>query len=131
MSTEASLSRRGVLWFDALTGGAGRIPTGLRSLSVADAALGGEQARFIAVVPDAHNRFPRARAGEVGIDEAWALALHVRRFTAGGQSASGILSMPVKAARICGSARRFSVPVACQRLDSAYSYPRCTHSVGQ
>jgi malonate decarboxylase gamma subunit len=46
---------------------------------VADAALGGEHTCFIAVVPDAHNRFPRARRGEVGLDEAWALAVHVRR----------------------------------------------------
>jgi malonate decarboxylase gamma subunit len=50
--------------------------------------LGGEQARFIAVVPDLRNRFPRARAGEVGIDEAWALALHVRQFIAGGADAA-------------------------------------------
>src|SRR6202034_2712709 len=34
--------------------------------------------RFIAVVPDAQNRFPRARAGEVGLDEGWALSHHVR-----------------------------------------------------
>jgi len=45
---------------------------------VADAALGGAPARFISVVPDAQNRFPRARGGEVGVDEGWALATHVR-----------------------------------------------------
>jgi malonate decarboxylase gamma subunit len=79
MTTEASLSQRGRIWFEALTGGAGVVAGGLRSVCVADAALGGAPARFIAVVPAAHNRFPRARAGEVGLDEGWTLALHVRR----------------------------------------------------
>jgi malonate decarboxylase gamma subunit len=83
MSTESSPSQRGRLWFEALTGGAGAVASGLRSVCVADAPLGGEAARFIAVVPDAQNRFPRARGGEVGIDEGWALALHVRQVIAG------------------------------------------------
>jgi malonate decarboxylase gamma subunit len=82
MSTESSSSQRGRLWFEALTGGAGVVAGGLRSVCVADAPLGGEAARFIAVVPDAQNRFPRARGGEVGIDEGWGLALRVREVIA-------------------------------------------------
>ena len=78
MSTEAKPFERGRVWFEALTGGA-RAAGDLRSVLSADAALGGGPARFIAVVADAHNRFPRARSGEVGIDEGWALALHVRQ----------------------------------------------------
>ena len=70
---------RGRIWFDALTGGAGTVESGLGSVAVADVALAGEAARIIAIVPDLHNRFPRARAGELGIEEAWALAWHVRR----------------------------------------------------
>ena len=69
---------RGRIWFNALTEGAKTILGGPPSVCVADAVLGGELARFIAVVPDPHNRFPRARAGEVGLDEGWALAHHVR-----------------------------------------------------
>jgi len=88
MSTESSPSQRGRLWFEALTGGAGVVASGLRSVCVADAPLGGEPARFIAVVPDAQNRFPRARGGEVGIDEGWALALHVRRAIAADSEAA-------------------------------------------
>jgi malonate decarboxylase gamma subunit len=88
MSTEPSLSQRGRVWFEALTGGAGRIASGLRSVCVADADLGGQPARFIAVVPDAQNRFPRARGGEVGIDEGWALALHVRHAIAADRDAA-------------------------------------------
>ena len=78
MSAESGVSRRGRIWFDALTGGAAASLSSLRSVCVADAALGSETARFVAVVPDAQNRFPRARAGEVGLDEGWALAHHVR-----------------------------------------------------
>jgi malonate decarboxylase gamma subunit len=78
MSAVSGVFRRGRIWFDALTGGAAASLSGLRSVCVADAALGSETARFIAVVPDAQNRFPRARAGEVGLDEGWALAHHVR-----------------------------------------------------
>src|ERR1700722_5670940 len=78
MSVESGLSRRGRIWFEALTGGGAANLSSLKSLCVADAALRGETARFIAVVPDAQNRFPRARGGEVGLDEGWALAQHVR-----------------------------------------------------
>jgi malonate decarboxylase gamma subunit len=76
--TQESVSELGRTWFEALAGSAGVLACGPSSLRVADAALGGEQARFIAVVADAHNRFPRARRGEVGLDEAWALAVQVR-----------------------------------------------------
>jgi malonate decarboxylase gamma subunit len=63
MTTEPCLSQRGRIWFEALTDGAAVVASGLRSVCVADAALGGAPARFIAVVHDAQNRFPRARAG--------------------------------------------------------------------
>jgi malonate decarboxylase gamma subunit len=77
MSAKSDVSPRGRIWFDALTGAAANLSS-LRSVCVADAPLGDQTARFIAVVPDAQNRFPRARAGEVGLDEGWALARHVR-----------------------------------------------------
>jgi malonate decarboxylase beta subunit len=77
-ASSTMLSRRGLTWFDALTGGQGGVDSGMRSIKVADAPLGGEIARYIAVVPDALNRFPRARGGEVGLDEGWALAHQVR-----------------------------------------------------
>ncbi|GAA0820113.1 biotin-independent malonate decarboxylase subunit gamma [Ralstonia mannitolilytica] len=48
------------------------------TLQVVDAALAGQPARYIAVVPDAENRFPRARNGEVGLVEGWQLARAVR-----------------------------------------------------
>jgi malonate decarboxylase gamma subunit len=78
MSAEPRLSARGGIWFEALTQGGHRVASALPSVRAADAPLGGAPARFIAVVPDAQNRFPRARSGEVGLDEGWALASTVR-----------------------------------------------------
>jgi len=74
-----ALSAIGLRWLEALTGSAGLLESPPRTVRVADAPLGAEVARFIAVVPDPDNRFPRARAGEVGLDEALALAREVRR----------------------------------------------------
>jgi malonate decarboxylase gamma subunit len=74
-----ALSMRGLRWFEALTGQTGLLPAGPRTVRVADAPLGAEIARFIAVVPDTANRFARARSGEVGLDEGWTLAQQIRR----------------------------------------------------
>lgn len=87
MSAVPALSQRGLAWLRALTGKEGLTATGPRTVRVADAPLGAETARYIAVVPDADNRFPRARQGEVGVDEAWALASQVRATVAADQGA--------------------------------------------
>ena len=67
MSTNNS---RGERWFNQLTGGAERIQGLCPSVLAADA----DDVRYIAVVPDAHNRYPRAAKGEVGLLEGWTLA---------------------------------------------------------
>ncbi|MCU0074241.1 biotin-independent malonate decarboxylase subunit gamma [Pseudomonas koreensis] len=63
-------SMRGLNWFNALSAGANAVEGLPASLKVADGELG----RFIAVVADPQNRFPRARNGEVGLLEGWGLA---------------------------------------------------------
>ncbi|WP_394837937.1 biotin-independent malonate decarboxylase subunit gamma [Pendulispora rubella] len=68
---------RGATWFTALTDGQAPEQRHSAAIWAADAPLGDEQARFIAVVADPANRFPRARHGEVGIEQARALALEV------------------------------------------------------
>lgn len=65
---------RGEIWLAQLTGGAARLPGLCPSVQAADAAIGAEAARFIAVVADAHNPYPRAAGGEVGLLEGWTLA---------------------------------------------------------
>ncbi|WP_017902938.1 biotin-independent malonate decarboxylase subunit gamma [Pseudomonas asplenii] len=67
-------SLRGLHWFQALAGDAAEIAGLPASLRVADIRLGDQPARLLAVVPDAANRFARARSGEVGLLEGWNLA---------------------------------------------------------
>jgi malonate decarboxylase gamma subunit len=69
---------RGTVWFRALTGQASPMPGDPKSVLTSDAPIGKEQARFLCVVPDPHGRFPCARHGEVGLEEAYTLAARVR-----------------------------------------------------
>lgn len=75
--SQNELSTRGATWMRALADGT-PVPGYGSTLQVVDAALAGQPARYIAVVPDAENRFPRARNGEVGLVEGWQLARAVR-----------------------------------------------------
>jgi malonate decarboxylase gamma subunit len=77
MSTSTP-SSRGRTWLQALVYSAPLLDTGLGSVLVSDATWGGERVRLLAIVPDPQNRFPRARHGELGLEEGWALAHHVR-----------------------------------------------------
>lgn len=81
----SSYSLRGLHWFEALSAGAKMLEGLPPSLRVADAELGGKAARFITVVADPHNRFPRARNGEVGLLEGWGLASAVGEVIAADQ----------------------------------------------
>ena len=64
---------RALNWLPGLAGGQA-LPGYPASLRVIDGELDNRLARFIAVVPDADNPFPRARSGEVGLLEGWGLA---------------------------------------------------------
>jgi len=65
---------RGELWLETLAPNAKRLAGLCPSVQAADGELNGEAVRFVAVVPDAHNHFPRAAKGEVGLLEGWWLA---------------------------------------------------------
>lgn len=68
----------GTVWFDALDDGTATA-TGLPgSVRYGETVLGGERSALLAVVPDPEAAFPRARQGEVGLEEGWALARLVR-----------------------------------------------------
>jgi len=69
---------RGTVWFRAFTGQATPMPGDPKSVLTADAPLGTDHARFLCVVPDPHARFPCARQGQVGLEEAYTLAARVR-----------------------------------------------------
>lgn len=67
-------SSRGATWLEKLAPHAQRLSGLCASVQVADGQLNGENVRFIAVVPDAQNHYPRAAQGEVGLLEGWTLA---------------------------------------------------------
>ena len=69
---------RGTAWFHALSGNATPLSGDPKSVLTADASIGTERARFLCVVPNPHARFPCARHGEVGLEEAYTLATRVR-----------------------------------------------------
>ena len=72
---------RGEIWFEAL---AGTDPREAKPASVlcADGTVGDEHVCFLAVVPNSEAKFPQAREGELGLEEGWALARHVREAVA-------------------------------------------------
>jgi len=72
------LHQRGRCWFQQLCATHLPVSPDSPSLLVADTSLAGWPARYITVVPDRHNPFPRARSGEVGLREGWALASAVQ-----------------------------------------------------
>ena len=86
MSANARPSSRGRTWFQALAEKAQPVDTGLGSVLIADATWGAERVRLLAIVPDQRNRFPRAQHGELGLEEGWALAHHVREAIAADSS---------------------------------------------
>ncbi|HBZ8091998.1 TPA: biotin-independent malonate decarboxylase subunit gamma [Klebsiella variicola subsp. variicola] len=65
---------RAALWLNKLAPNAPLMSGLCPSVQVADGQIAGESVRFIAVVPDANNHYPRAAGGEVGLLEGWTLA---------------------------------------------------------
>jgi malonate decarboxylase gamma subunit len=85
MMEQAKASARGATWLARLAGGE-RVYD-WPSVQVCDGELAGRAARYIAVVPDPESRFPRARAGEVGLVEGWQLAQAVQEAIAADRDA--------------------------------------------
>lgn len=71
---ENSAVSRGTYWFNALTPNVTPVAGLCASVKAADGKIDGQEARFIVVVPDANNHYPRAAGGEVGLLEGWTLA---------------------------------------------------------
>ena len=69
---------RGRIWFEDLTGISNPKVGDVPSVLCADAMLGNELVRYIAVVPNPNNRFPRVRHGEVGLEEGWTIGKFIR-----------------------------------------------------
>lgn len=69
---------RGQTWFAALTGRREADPGDPKSVLSAEARIGQDTGLFLCVTPNPESRFPCVRDGQVGLEEAYALAAHVR-----------------------------------------------------
>jgi malonate decarboxylase beta subunit len=74
---EETSAGRGYEWFSRLTGIV-HPTSSIPSVLAADVQKNSQLCRYIAIVPDTHNRFPRVRKGEVGLLEGWTVAQIVR-----------------------------------------------------
>ncbi|MGA7779227.1 MAG: biotin-independent malonate decarboxylase subunit gamma [Paraburkholderia sp.] len=115
---------RGARWFRALAGeSASRAP-----VWSGDAALGGETARFITVVPDPENRFPRAVDNVVGLEQGWQLARAVREVIALDENASTrrpiVAIVDVKSQAYGYREETLGVHLACAAAVDAYATAR-------
>lgn len=119
----ATVASRGRIWFDALVGAAPRLAGGPASVLAADAELGGKTVRVISVAVDPRNRFPRARSGEVGLDEGWGVAARVREvFNAEKRPILAIVDVPSQA---YGRAEElYGIHLACAAAADAYASAR-------
>jgi malonate decarboxylase gamma subunit len=73
---------RGRVWFQALTGNNQPTSEDPGTVLATEAQIGEETALFLCVVPDPSSRFPCVRDGQVGLEEAFTLAHHLRRVIA-------------------------------------------------
>lgn len=72
-TASSSEPSRGLQWFNALIENYVPVAKG-KSVLVEDVQWGNELVRAISVVPDPNARFPRARQGQVGLEEGWGIA---------------------------------------------------------
>jgi malonate decarboxylase gamma subunit len=124
--SNAPLSR-GRLWLGQLTKSEGEAAFGKPSVLFADALLGEETTRFIAVVPDPANRFPRARSGEVGLEQGWILAKLVRETIAADQDGNRRPIVAVVDVTSQAYGRReemLGIQLACAAAADAYAQAR-------
>jgi malonate decarboxylase gamma subunit len=69
---------RGRLWFQALAENNQPASGDPGTVLSSEASIGGQTALFLCVVPNPSSRFPCVREGQVGLEEAFSLAHHVR-----------------------------------------------------
>jgi malonate decarboxylase gamma subunit len=118
---------RGRIWFEALVGAPRDRAVSRGSVLVGDADLGENRVRYLAVVPDPENRFPRARSGELGVEEGWRLAKQVRevidgRLTEAPRPIVAIVDVPSQAYGRCEEL--LGIHLACAAAANAYADAR-------
>src|SRR6201993_3799675 len=88
---------RGQTWFVALTGRGEATPDDPKSVLSAEAPIGQDTGLFLCVGPNPESRFPCVRDGQVGLEEAYAVAAHVRRAMKGDREKSKSQKRPIVA----------------------------------
>jgi malonate decarboxylase beta subunit len=128
-TSKAALTReprsRGRIWFEALAGVSNQGAGDVGSVLVGDAVLGEDLVRYLAVVPYPENRFPRARSGEVGLEEGWTLAKYVREVIDEDERRRpivAIVDVPSQAYGRCEE--EFGIFLACAAVANAYADAR-------
>jgi malonate decarboxylase gamma subunit len=118
---------RGQLWLDALTAGSAEARTD-GPIHYADAALGDERARFLAVIPDPRNRFARATENVVGLEQGWLLARRVREAIEADRDASAkrplVAIVDVKSQAYGRREELLGIHLACAAAADAYASAR-------
>ncbi|MGF6574321.1 malonate decarboxylase gamma subunit [Paraburkholderia sp. GAS333] len=121
--SDTSLTR-GARWFRALAGE----PAGRAPVLSGDGSLGGETARFITVVPDPANRFPRAVDNVVGLEQGWLLAKAVREVIAADAASSTrrpiVAIVDVKSQAYGYREEMLGIHLACAAAVDAYASAR-------
>ncbi|HBF31881.1 biotin-independent malonate decarboxylase subunit gamma, partial [Rhizobium sp.] len=118
---------RGKLWLHRLTQFDGQAAFRQASVIHADAPLGPDTARFIAVVPDPYNRFPRVRNGEVGLEQGWGLAKLVRETMEadkGGKPRPIVAVVDVPSQAYGKREEMLGIQLACAAAADAYAQAR-------
>jgi len=129
-------SGRACVWLERLSAGVVRQSFETPSILTAEMNFPptGEQALAIAIVPDAGSRLPRASAGELGLEQAWALAACIDQFIADEQKAGtrrpiiAIVDTPGQAYGRTEEARCISVGAA-SAVDAYVRARRAGHPV--
>jgi len=116
---------RGARWLHALTGAD---DAGSGPVRYTDAPLGGETARFITVVADPDNRFPRARDNVVGLEQGWRLAQAVRSAMAADSNGATrrpiVAIVDVKSQAYGAREEMLGIHLACAAAVDAYASAR-------
>jgi malonate decarboxylase gamma subunit len=86
---------RGRIWFHALTSGAEAQAGNPASVVSAFSEIGIDSALFLCVVPNPESRFPCVRDGQVGLEEAYALAAAIRAVMKADEETPKHLKRPV------------------------------------
>jgi biotin-independent malonate decarboxylase gamma subunit len=86
---------RGRAWFQALTGNNQPASGDPGTVLATEAQIGEETALFLCVIPNPSSRFPCVRDGQVGLEEAFTLAHHLRRAIAEDREKPKVEKRPV------------------------------------